>query len=118
MGLLTERATGWHPAPPEIKEARQMSIQFTTNNPNIATTLVGTANPENMVKKCPRLESPLDQTFLSQVQGSYSRFATQLAERTCLEQLTEALNMYTRLEKGSDENTCAGGARAPSLSRN
>ena len=45
MGLLTGRAPGWHPAPPEIKEACQMSIQFTTNNPNIATTLVGTANP-------------------------------------------------------------------------
>ena len=66
MGLLTQRGTPeWHPATDDIKETcaqavaycrsngvdiAQLAIQFSLSNPDIATTLVGTANPENIKK--------------------------------------------------------------------
>jgi L-galactose dehydrogenase len=83
MGLLTERgAPAWHPAPADIKEAcaraaahcrsrgvdiAQLAIQFSVSNPEIATTLVGTANPRNIEKNIKWLESPLDQALLAEV---------------------------------------------------
>jgi L-galactose dehydrogenase len=83
MGLLTERgAPAWHPAPAEIKEAcaraavhcrsrgvdiAQLAIQFSVSNPDIATTLVGTANPRNIEKDIKWLESSLDQELLAEV---------------------------------------------------
>ena len=83
MGLLTERKTPvWHPAPAAIKEAciraaahcrsrgvdiAQLAIQFSVSNPEIATTLVGTANPQNIEKNIKWLESPLDQALLAEV---------------------------------------------------
>jgi L-galactose dehydrogenase len=83
MGLLTERGTPvWHPAPAEIKEAcaqaaahcrsqgvdiAQLAIQFSVSNPEITTTLVGTANPQNIEKNIKWLESPLDQALLAEV---------------------------------------------------
>jgi L-galactose dehydrogenase len=83
MGLLTERgAPAWHPAPAEIREAcaqaaahcrsrgvdiAQLAIQFSISNPDIATTLVGTANPRNIEKNIKWLESPLDQELLAEV---------------------------------------------------
>ncbi|HXW01056.1 MAG TPA: aldo/keto reductase [Anaerolineae bacterium] len=85
MGLLTERgAPEWHPAPAEIKEAcaraaaycrsqgvdiAQLAIQFSLSNPDIATTLVSTANPQNIIKNVEWLERPLDQALLAQVQA-------------------------------------------------
>jgi aryl-alcohol dehydrogenase-like predicted oxidoreductase len=85
MGLLTERgAPEWHPAPAEIKEAcaqaaaycrrqgvdiAQLAIQFSLSNPDIATTLVSTANPQNIIKNVEWLETPLDQALLAQVQA-------------------------------------------------
>jgi L-galactose dehydrogenase len=64
MGLLTERgAPDWHPAPPELKAAcaraaahcrtrgadlAQLALRFSLAQPQIATTLVGTASPENL----------------------------------------------------------------------
>jgi len=66
MGLLTARGVpSWHPAPPAIVEgcrravefcqARgvnivKLAVQFSVAHPQIATTLVGTANPENIRK--------------------------------------------------------------------
>jgi L-galactose dehydrogenase len=85
MGLLTERgAPQWHPAPAEIKAAcdrataycrsqevdiAQLAIQFSLANPDIATTLVSTANPENIAKNVAWLETPLDQALLTEVQA-------------------------------------------------
>jgi L-galactose dehydrogenase len=64
MGLLTSRGVpAWHPAPPavvqgcrravEFCEAKgvdivKLAVQFSVSHPQIATTLVGTANPENI----------------------------------------------------------------------
>lgn len=64
MGLLTPRGVpAWHPAPPaivqgcrravEFCEAKgvdivKLAVQFSVSHPQIATTLVGTANPENI----------------------------------------------------------------------
>lgn len=64
MGLLTERgAPAWHPASPAIQEGCRravefcrregldivkLAIQFAVAEPRIATTLVGSANPDNM----------------------------------------------------------------------
>jgi L-galactose dehydrogenase len=64
MGLLTERgAPSWHPAPAHVQaccreavglcaergwDIVELAIQFALANPDIATTLVGTANPDNM----------------------------------------------------------------------
>lgn len=85
MGLLTERgAPEWHPAPAEIKAAcaqaaaycrsqgvdiAQLAIQFSLSNPDIATTLVSTANPRNIAKNVEWLETPLDQSLLTEVQA-------------------------------------------------
>ena len=64
MGLLTNRgAPDWHPATDEIKlvcvraaafcqqegvDIAQLAVQYGLRNPDIHTTLVGTANPDNM----------------------------------------------------------------------
>lgn len=66
MGLLTERGVpAWHPAPKAIVQACadaakfcrqhgveivQLAVQFCVAHPQIATTLVGTANPDNIRK--------------------------------------------------------------------
>lgn len=76
MGLLTERgAPDWHPASPVIQagcrkavarckeqgiDMVKLAIQFAVANENIATTLVGSANPDNMRKNIEAAETPLD----------------------------------------------------------
>lgn len=66
MGLLTERgAPSWHPASPIIQQTCrkavefclqrgwnivELAIQFAVANPDIATTLVGTASSKNMAQ--------------------------------------------------------------------
>jgi len=83
MGLLTERgAPGWHPASQEIQAGcrravdycRQrginiveLAIQFSISNPDIATTLVGTANSQNMLDNIRYAEKPLDREKLNAV---------------------------------------------------
>lgn len=85
MGLLTERgAPAWHPAPEALKAAcaraaahcqnrgmdiAQLALQFATANPEIATTLVGTANPENLKKNVRWIESPPDAELLAEVEA-------------------------------------------------
>jgi len=85
MGLLTERGgPDWHPAPVELKAAcaraaahcrskgvdiAQLAMQFALANPDIQTTLVGTASPENIRKNVAWLEAPLDQALLAEVQA-------------------------------------------------
>jgi aryl-alcohol dehydrogenase-like predicted oxidoreductase len=85
MGLLTERGTpDWHPAAAEIKAAcaqaaahcrekgsdiAKLAMQFALANPDIHTTLVGTANPDNIRKNVEWVEEPMDEKLLSEVQA-------------------------------------------------
>ena len=83
MGLLTERGVpAWHPAPPAmIAGARraveycrsvgadivQLAVQFCLAHPGIATTLVGSANPDNIRKNVAYSEAPLDFELMAKV---------------------------------------------------
>lgn len=85
MGLLTERgAPAWHPAPPAIKDGcrraveycrtvgadiTKLAIQFAVHHPDIATTLVGTASPENIRKNVAYVEAPIDFELMARVLG-------------------------------------------------
>jgi aryl-alcohol dehydrogenase-like predicted oxidoreductase len=84
MGLLTNQGIpDWHPASTEIMEAcsaaaafcqdygvdiAQLAIRFSTANPEIASTLVGTANPENIKKNVQWADAPVDEDLLSEIQ--------------------------------------------------
>jgi len=84
MGLLTERgAPGWHPASPAImagcrqaveycqsigEDIVKLAVQFSISHPGIATTLVGTANPDNIRKNVAYAETPMDHELLTKVQ--------------------------------------------------
>jgi len=83
MGLLTERgAPPWHPAPAPIVECCRkavdfcrsvgadivkLAVQFSISHPEIATTLVGTANPENMRKNIAYAEAPIEHELIAKV---------------------------------------------------
>ena len=76
MGVLTERgAPAWHPASETIKQgcARavdlcksrgwnivELAIQYAVANPRIATTLVGSADPKNILANIRYAETPID----------------------------------------------------------
>jgi L-galactose dehydrogenase len=83
MGALTPRgAPDWHPASPEIiagcrrsveycesigADIVKLAVQYSISHPEIATTLVGTANPENIRKNISYAEEPIDQELLDRV---------------------------------------------------
>ncbi|MCP4402860.1 MAG: hypothetical protein GY801_36860 [bacterium] len=83
QGLLTQRGTPpWNPASDEIKRVcaqaakycadkgksiEKPAVQFSVQNPDIATTLVGTANPENMKRNIEWIAEPVDEELLSEV---------------------------------------------------
>ena len=83
MGLLTERGVpSWHPAPPAmIAGARRavdycrsvgadivkLAVQFCVAHPGIATTLVGSANPENIRKNIAYAGEPIDFELMAKV---------------------------------------------------
>jgi L-galactose dehydrogenase len=85
MGLLTNRgAPDWHPAPAEVQQVcadaaafcreqgadiAQLAVQFSVANPDIATTLVGSANPANIEKNVRWIETPPDAELLAAVQA-------------------------------------------------
>jgi L-galactose dehydrogenase len=85
MGLLTERGPPeWHPAPAAIQEAArraalhcrskgkdiaELALQFALAEPRIATTLVGTANPENLRRNCEWIERAPDAELLREVRA-------------------------------------------------
>jgi len=85
MGLLTNRgAPDWHPAPTAVRAAcaqaaahcrahgadiAQLALQFSLAHPGITTTMVGTADPENMVKNIEWADNPPDPTLLAEVQA-------------------------------------------------
>ncbi len=84
QGLLTNQGTPtWHPAPDQVKQVcaqaaaycrqqgsdiSKLAMQFAVANPRIATTLVGTASPNNIVKNARWIEEPIDQQLLRKVQ--------------------------------------------------
>jgi L-galactose dehydrogenase len=83
MGLLTERgAPAWHPASKAIQtgcrkavehcNARgvdivKLAVQFCVANPDITTTLVGTARPQNIRDNIAHANEPMDETLLAEV---------------------------------------------------
>jgi len=83
MGLLSERGVpAWHPAPKLMLETARraadyckavgaditkLAIQFAAGHPAIATTLVGTASPENIRKNVGYLEEPVDYELMARV---------------------------------------------------
>jgi L-galactose dehydrogenase len=83
MGLLTERAApAWHPATPAIiagcrratdfcrargVDIVQLAVQFSLSHPEIATTLIGTASPENIRKNVAYAEAPIDFELMAEV---------------------------------------------------
>jgi len=85
MGLLTNRgAPNWHPASADVRAAcaqaaahcrdrgadiSQLALQFSLSHPGITTTMVGTADPENMVKNVQWAENPPDPELLADVQA-------------------------------------------------
>ncbi|HKB91137.1 MAG TPA: aldo/keto reductase, partial [Opitutaceae bacterium] len=85
MGLLTEQGPPvWHPAPKTVKDAckkvaelckaqganiSQVALHFALSNPDLHTTLVGTAKAENIQKNVEWMSAPVDQKLLAQVQA-------------------------------------------------
>lgn len=83
MGLLTERGVpSWHPAPPAMVAGAQravdycksvgadivkLAVQFCVAHPGIATTLVGSANPENIRKNIAYVDEPIDFELMNKV---------------------------------------------------
>jgi len=83
MGLLTERGVpSWHPAPPAmVAGARRavdycksvgadivkLAVQFCVAHPGIATTLVGSANPDNIRKNAEYIDEPIDFELMGKV---------------------------------------------------
>jgi L-galactose dehydrogenase len=83
MGLLTERGVpSWHPAPPAmVAGARRavdycqsvgadivkLAVQFCVAHPAIATTLVGSANPDNIRKNIAYVGEPIDFELMAKV---------------------------------------------------
>jgi aryl-alcohol dehydrogenase-like predicted oxidoreductase len=83
MGLLSNRdVPEWHPASEEINavcrraaefcrsqgtDIAKLAIQYSTANERITTTLVSTANPENIRNNIMWTEEPLDESLLKEV---------------------------------------------------
>ena len=84
MGLLSQRGTpDWHPAPAALKEAcakaaaycqeqgypiEKLAIQYSTSlNPQIATTLFSSANPDNVLKNIGYVNEPMDEQLVGKV---------------------------------------------------
>lgn len=83
MGLLSDRGTPqWHPAPAEIKAVctraaehcrsrgasiMKLAVQFSVAEERISTTLVGSANPDNIRENAAWVAEPIDETLLAEV---------------------------------------------------
>jgi L-galactose dehydrogenase len=83
QGLLTNRGTPpWHPAPDAVKAAcaaaaefvrtrgsdlAKLAIQFSTREPGVATTLIGTADPQELELNLQWVDEPPDQDLLTLV---------------------------------------------------
>jgi len=83
MGLLSTRsAPDWHPADQQVKDIckqaadycaaqgydiAKLAVQYSTANHTIPTTLVSTANPQNIANNARWVEEELDQQLLAEV---------------------------------------------------
>jgi len=83
MGLLTERGVpSWHPASSSIQagcrkavehcrsrgvDIVKLAVQYCCANPDIATTLVGTARPKNIRDNIAYANEPIDEVLLAEV---------------------------------------------------
>jgi len=83
MRLLTQEGPpSWHPAPPEVAarcaeaaafcasrgaDLSKLALQFSVSNPDIHTTIVGTANPDRIIENIRQIEDPLDHELLAKV---------------------------------------------------
>ena len=83
MGLLSHRGPpAWHPAPANVKEAcakaaahckakgasiEKLAVQFAVAEKSIATTLVGSADPNNMIRNIQTCSEPMDKQLLAEV---------------------------------------------------
>ena len=83
MGLLSRQgAPEWHPADEQVKTAcrkaaefcqahgidlSKLAIQYSIANEAIPTTLVGTANPDNLVKNIDWITEPIDRKALEDI---------------------------------------------------
>lgn len=84
MRLLTrEGPPSWHPAPADVTakcaeaaafcssqgaDLAKLALQFSVANPDIHTTVVGTASPERILENIRQIDDPLDPALLSKVQ--------------------------------------------------
>ena len=84
MGLLTQRGVpAWHPAPKALVEAcrlaaahcaakdypiEKLAMQFSLQNPRIASTLFSTTKPENLRKNIAYMDEPMDLQLVQDVQ--------------------------------------------------
>jgi L-galactose dehydrogenase len=85
MGLLSNRGTPeWHPAPKELKEVcaraaahckargasiEKLAVQYSLSNPEITTTIVGSADPANMLRNIQWAGEAIDRNLLGEVLG-------------------------------------------------
>ena len=83
MRLLSQEGPpAWHPAPPAVREkcaeaARycrehgadigKLALQYSLANPDIHTTIVGTASPARVLENIRHAEEPIDEELLSSV---------------------------------------------------
>lgn len=83
MGLLTERGVpDWHPAPSELVagcrraveycqkrgvDIVKLAVQFSCAHPGLATTLVGSARPENIRDNIAYVEEEIDEELMREV---------------------------------------------------
>lgn len=84
MGLLSQRGVpDWHPAPKPLVEActkaakycaekgmpiEKLAVQFSVQNPRIASTLFSSANPENVKRNAEWASEPIDWDLVKDVQ--------------------------------------------------
>jgi aryl-alcohol dehydrogenase-like predicted oxidoreductase len=82
--LTNQPLPPWHKATPQVREIcrsaaehcqkrgvdiAQLALQFSVANQDLATCIVGSANPENVRKWAEWVQLPVDQTLLAEVQG-------------------------------------------------
>lgn len=84
MGLLTERgAPDWHPAPKPLQDVcrkameycrskgesiEKLAVQFSVNNPRIATTLFSTTRAASVLQNIKWANEPINEKLLAEVQ--------------------------------------------------
>jgi L-galactose dehydrogenase len=83
-GMLTDRGPAdWHPASPEVRSLfrkaaefcqsqgfsiSRLALQFSSQNPDIPTTLFSTANPETVRRNVADYQRPCDMAMVAEVQ--------------------------------------------------